>query len=136
MNSPSIAKYLQQDPLDFFRGLNSLAIVKRITYQSATQTIGTIPANSIILTRRVVRLTKWDAVTTFEVGKAGDTDWLVSTAQANVTGNIPVGEDAGVEEITGPKVVTAATDIVVTLNQGAAAQGVSYVIVEYQEMVR
>lgn len=134
--TPNLAKFQETDPADFFKGLPHQAIVKRVTYQSATQTLGTIPANSLILSRKVVRTTKWNVVTTFEIGKSGDTDWLMTTAQANVTGNIPAGETAGVEEVAGAKAVTVATDIVLTLNQGAASAGAAYVVIEYQPLVR
>jgi hypothetical protein len=136
MRTSTLANALETDPADQIKATPTRTIVKRITFASATQTLGTVPANSLILSRRVIRLTKWDAVTAFEIGKQGDTDWLMTTGQANVTGNIPAGEDAGVEEVSGTKAVTSATDIVLTLNQGAATAGVGYVIVEYQELVR
>lgn len=135
--TPTIRDFVGTDPADFARGLPSLLIIKRITFASVTQTLGTIPANSIIKSRQVVRLTKWNsAPTTFEIGKSGDTDWLMTTAQANVSGNIPAGEDAGVEEVAGNKAVSAATPIVLTLNQGSAIAGIAYVVIEFQELVR
>lgn len=136
MNTPTIKKFQQFDTQDFINNLEGLAVVAKITYESATQTIGTVPANSIIGTRYIVRTTKWDAITTFEVGKSGDTDWLATTTQTNVDGAIDSGEDGNVEAITGNKVVTSNTDIIVTLDQGAAAQGVGYVVVPYKELVR
>lgn len=105
-----------------------------VTFESATQTLVTVPANSIITSVKVIRTTAWSAVTTFQVGKSGTTDWLVSTAQANVTGAIAGTEEGEVETIEPAKVVTTATAVVLTLNQGAAAAGVGYVIVEYTEL--
>lgn len=131
-----IKDFLQTDPADFMNELTRLAIVQTITYASATQTLGTVPANSIILNRRIVRTTAWDAITTFEIGKSGDTDWLATTTQANVTASIPSGEDGAVEEVTGQKMVTSDTDIVLTLDQGAASAGAGYVVIEYQELAR
>ncbi len=105
-----------------------------VAFVSATQTLVTVPANSIITGVKVARTTAWDAITTFQVGKAGTTDWLVSTAQANVTGAITGGEEGEVEIIDVQKVVTTATPIILTLNQGAAAVGAGYVVVEYKEL--
>ena len=105
-----------------------------ITFASATQTLVTVPANSIITAVKIIRTTAWDAITTFEVGKAGTTDWLSTTVQANVDGAITGGEEGDVEIVNTQKVVTTATPIVLTLNQGGAAAGVGYVILEYQEL--
>lgn len=124
------------DPFEFAKQLARLALVRRVTFGDATFTLGTIPANSVILDRRITRTTPWDAITTFHVGKAGDTDWLVDTTEANVIGALDAGESGNTEVITGDRVVTVDTPIVVTLNQGAATAGVGYVIVEYAELVR
>ncbi len=105
-----------------------------VTYASATQNLVTVPANSIITAVKVARTTAWDAITTFEVGKSGDTDWLMNTTQANVTGAITGGEEGEVEVVEPGKVVSTATTIILTLDQGAASAGVGYVIVEYTEL--
>lgn len=131
-----IKDFLETDPNDFAKELPTMAIVKAITYASATQTLGTVPANSVILSRRVIRTTPWDAITTFEIGKSGDTDWLMTTAQAAVTGSIAAGNDGAVAEVIGQVVVTSDTPIILTLNQGAASAGAGYVVVEYQELAR
>ena len=110
-------------------------LLATVTFESTTFTLGTIPANSIILDRYVARTTKWDAVTTFEIGKAGDTDWLMTTVQANVAGAIPSGESQDVEVVSDAKAVDAATAIVVTLNQGTATQGAGYIALMYVEEV-
>lgn len=135
-NNPTIKKWQETDPKDFADALEGLALVKAVTFASATLTLGTVPANSVIGTCRIIRTTAWDAITTFELGKSGDTDWLVTTVQANVNGGIDAGEDGNVEAIVGDKVVSSATDIVLTLNQGAATVGVGYVIVPYKELER
>ena len=106
-----------------------------VTFESTTFTLGTIPANSIILDRYVARTTKWDAITTFEIGKAGDTDWLMTTAQANVDAAIPAGESQDVEVVSAAKAVDAATAVVVTIDQGAATEGAGYVVLVYVEEV-
>lgn len=98
---------------------------------NGTSTLVTVPANSIIKSVYVVRTTAWDAVTTFEVGKVGDTDWLATTAQSNVTGAIPAGEDGDVEAMTVNKFVTSATAVISTYNAGAATTGAGFVVVEY-----
>lgn len=105
-----------------------------VTFESVTQTLGTVPANCVIERVKIPRTTAWDDITTFEVGKSGTTDWLVSTVQANVDGAIAGTEEGEVEIVEPAKVVTTATPIVLTLNQGAAAAGAGYVIVEYQRL--
>lgn len=136
--------FQNRDPQDFFDDLlDSVTaltgapqlLLATITYASATQTLGTVPANSIIQSIHVARTTAWDAITTFEIGKTGDTDWLVTTAEANVDGAIPSGESQDVEVISDAKAVDAATDILITLDQGAASQGAGYVALVYVEEV-
>lgn len=136
MRTATLARAMQTDPLRLFRAIPFLALVQQVTYQSATMILGTIPAYSLIGDIWVARTTIWNAVTTFEIGKSGDTDWLLTTAEANVTGNLPSGESAAVERIAGQKVVTVDTDVMLTLNQGAASAGNAYVIVEFRELVR
>ena len=136
MNSPSMKNFQGIDPQTFVNAIRSLVVVTPVTFASATQTIATVPANSIILDRYIARTTAWDAITTFEIGKSGDTDWLATTAEANVDGSIESGEQGAVEIITGGKVVTSDTDIILTLNQGGATAGVGYVVVEYMELAR
>lgn len=136
------AHFQDRDPQDWVTDLlDSVAaldgapqlLVSAVTYASTTFTLGTVPANSIIKAVHVVRTTAWDAITTFQVGKAGTTDWLVTTAEANVTGAIGAGEEQEVETVADAKGIDTATAIVVTLNQGAASQGSGYVVLEYVE---
>lgn len=110
-------------------------LLATVTYESATLTLGTVPANSIIQSIYVARTTAWDAITTFEIGKAGDTDWLVTTVEANVDGAIPSGESQDVEVVSDAKAVDAATAVVVTLDQGAATEGAGYIALVYVEEV-
>ena len=105
-----------------------------VTYGSVTQTLITVPADSLITRVMIARTTAWDAITTFEVGKSGDTDWLADTTAANVTGAISGTEEGEVEVVDLQKVVTTATPIILTLNQGGASAGVGYVVVEYKEL--
>lgn len=134
--------FQQLDPQDWVNDLaDSVAaldkapqiLVAAVTYASATFTLGTVPANSLITNRYVVRTTAWNAITTFQIGKSGDTDWLMTTVQANVTGSIDSGEEQAVETVTDVKGIDTATAIVVTLNQGGATQGSGFVVVEYIE---
>lgn len=127
----SIKNFIQTDPQDFANELGSLAIWKAVTFESVTLTLGTIPANSVITDVIIGRTEAWDAITTFEVGKSGDTDWLVNTAAANV-----VGAAGGAEVLTVGQMVTEDTPVVLTLNQGAASEGAGYVIVRYIELER
>lgn len=136
------AHFQDRDPQDWVTDLlDSVAaldgttqlFVQAVTYTSTTFTLGTVPANSIITGVYVARTTAWDAITTFQVGKAGTTDWLVTTAEANVTGAIGAGEEQEVEAILDAKAVDTATAVVVTLNQGAASAGSGYVVLTYIE---
>jgi len=136
MGTITIDKFIETDPQDFAEALEGLVLVKPITYESATQTLGTVPANSIIGPVYIIRTTAWDAITTFEVGKSGDTDWLVATGQANVDAAIDSGEDGNVEIAASYKIVTSDTDIVLTLDQGAASEGAGYVLVPFRELAR
>jgi len=135
------AEFQETDPQDWINNLLDsvsgflLMPSAAITYISATQTIGTVPANSLIKKVHVVRTTAWDAITTFQVGKSGTADWLVGTAQANVDGAIAAGEQGAVETVEVMKVVTSATSIVLTLNQGAASAGNGYVLIEYTPLI-
>lgn len=124
----TIRDFQGTDPQDY---VGEGAIVAKITYTSATQTIGTIPARSVVTQTIVARVTEWDAITTFHVGKNGDTDWLCDTATANVT-----GAAGGGEVVDNGAFVTADTPVIVTLNQGVASQGEGYVIVKYLEAAR
>lgn len=128
------------DPFDWVRdmlisiGAKRWASVTAVTFGSATQTLRTVPANSLITGVKIIRTTAWDAITTFEVGKTGTTDWLATTAQANVTGAIAGTEEGEVESVDIEKVAVTATPIILTLDQGAAAAGAGFVIIEYQEL--
>ncbi len=135
-NNPTIRKFVETDPKDFADALEGLALVKAVTFASATLTLGTVPANSVIGPVYVARTTRWDAITDFLIGKSGDTDWLVTTVQANVDGPIDSGEDGNIEIISVHKIITSATDILLTLNQGAAAAGAGFVLVPYRELSR
>lgn len=110
-------------------------LLATFTYASETFTLGTVPANSIIQDIYVARTAAWDTITTAEIGKAGDTDWLVTTVEANLDGAIPAGESQDVEVVSDSKAVDAATAVVVTLNQGAATEGAGYIALAYVEEV-
>jgi len=132
----SVERAQQIDPFDFIKAFARLGLFRSVTFASATVTLGTVPANSLITRVYVGRTTKWDAVTTFQIGKSGDTDWLATTVDSNVTGAIQSGEAGAVEAIEVNKIVSANTDVILTLNQGAAAAGVGFVSVEFQELDR
>lgn len=136
MATPTIKNFPGIDPKDFADALEGLALVQAVTFASATLTLGTVVANSIIGPAYIIRTTAWDAITTFEIGKTGDTDWLVTTTQANVDGVIDAGEDGNIEIVSVHKIITSDTDILLTLNQGAAAAGAGFVLVPYRELSR
>lgn len=138
------ANFQSRDPQDWVTDLldsipaltgTPQILVNAVTFASATFTLGTIPVTAVITNIYVVRTVAWDAITTFEVGKSGTTDWLVDTATANVTGALG-GEEQAVEVIAANVGVDTATAIIVTLNQGAATAGSGYVIAEYIEEVQ
>lgn len=128
------------DPFDWEQNLlkslggGRFSVRTVITFESVTQTLLTIPANSVIQKTTIIRTTAWDAITSFVVGKSGTTDWLATTVQANLTAAVTGGEEGDAEVVENNKVVTTATPILATINQGAASQGAGYVIVEYQEL--
>lgn len=137
------ALFMQRDPYDWMTDLlDSVAaltgapqiLVAAIAWDDGASTaLGTVPANSVVTNVYVARTTAWDALTTFEIGKSGDTDWLVTTAEANLDGAIPSGESQDVEVILDSKTVDAATPIVITYTAGAASAGAGYVVLEYIE---
>lgn len=128
------------DPYDQYRdtivslGGGRFSTRTAITFESATQTLLTIPVNCVIQRTTIIRTTAWDAITSFVVGKSGTTDWLATTVQANLTAAVTGGEEGDAEVVENNKVVVTATPILATINQGAASQGAGYVIVEYQEL--
>ncbi len=115
-------------------GGGRFSLRKAVTFESATQTLLTVPANSLIQKVSIIRTTIWDAITTFTVGKSGTLDWLSSTAQANLTAALTGGEEGNMEVVETARVITTATPIILTINQGAASAGAGYVVVEYQEL--
>lgn len=86
-----------------------------------------IPASSLITNVEVLRTTSWDVLTTFEVGRSGDSDWLVTNFQHNLTG---AGAPA-TETVSVTRFVSSATTITVMWNQGAATQGAGSVTIQY-----
>jgi len=137
-------KFQEWDPQDWVTDLlDSVAartgtvqlFLRSFTFESATFTLSTVVANSMILKAFIARTTAWDAITAFTGGKSGSTEWLWTTEEANLTGAIPSGETQDVEEVVINKGVDAATPIVVTIDQGAASQGSGYVILMVAEEV-
>ena len=122
------------DMLDTLAAAGGVSDVTAVAYGDAdgATALVTVPANSIINRVYVIRTTAWDAVTAFEIGKAGDTDWLVNTTQANVTGAIGSGEEAEAEVINCNKFVETATAVNINYTAGAASAGAGYVVVEYK----
>ena len=139
------AQFQQRDPQDWVDDLldsvpaltgTPQLLLATIAYgDGASTSLGTVPANSVITTVYVARTTAWDALTAFTIGKSGDTDWLVTTAEANLDGAIPSGESQDVEVIADSKAVDAATEILITYTAGAASAGAGYVVLEYIEEV-
>lgn len=83
-----------------------------------------IPANTLVTRRDIVETTAWDAITSFELGWSGDNDALITNAQCGLTGNDPTTIDI-------PVLITQARTATVTWNQGAATQGVGYIVLTY-----
>jgi len=109
------------------------AIVVAIAYTDASGDLtdvngkpATLPANSLVTNVRIVRITAWDALTSFTMGKSGDADWLIANTDHGLTSSAP-----GVETIIPEAVATAATRLTAAWTQGAATEGAGYVIVEY-----
>lgn len=137
------AQFLQRDPRDwatdlldsvaFLTGAPQILVTSIAHGDSSPISLGTVPANSVITTVYVARTTAWDAITSFVIGKSGDTDWLVTNAEANLTGAIPSGESQDVEVIADAKAVDAATAVIITYSAGTASEGAGYVVLEYIE---
>lgn len=88
--------------------------------------LASLPANSLIKSRHVIRIVAWDAITTFTAGVAGDADLFVDNTQHNLTGAAPASE-----EVDDDVVRTAVTPVILTWDQGAATVGNGYLVIEY-----
>ena len=140
------AQFMQRDPQDWITDLLDsvpsltgapqllLATIAWDDDDGATS-LGTVPANSVIQAIYVARTTAWNALDVFTIGKSGDTDWLVTTAEANLDGAIPDGESQDVEVIADSKAIDAATEIFLNYTSGSASAGAGYVAVVYHEEV-
>lgn len=107
--------------------LEQVMLKVEIAYTDTTGVVATIPANSLITRRAVVRTTPWDIIALFAAGKAADLDWLIQNYQHNLSLAL-----AGATEITGgPIYVAAETPILFTWDQGGATAGAGYVVIEY-----
>jgi hypothetical protein len=105
-------------------------LVAAISYTDSTGVVFTVPENCLILDAVVVRTTAWDAPPSFELGKAGDADWIINNHQHELVEDAP-----GVARIAGDPVrTTLETGIVATWDQGAATQGAGYLVVTYLEL--
>ncbi len=134
------AAFQGQDPQDFvndlidsiptiLQGLAIKTLKVAISYTSSSGTIGTIPANSVVLSRYAIRTTAWNALTNFQLGKSGSAEYFMTMEQANLTGAAP-----DVEAVNTPIYIVSATDVVATWNQGAASAGGGYIVIEYVEL--
>lgn len=85
-----------------------------------------IPERTMVTNVEILRTTAWDAITTFQVGIAGDSDLLCTTVQANLTGAAP-----GVETVGVSRYFSSATALTVTWVQGGAMQGAGIVTIQY-----
>lgn len=83
-----------------------------------------LPANTLVTCRDIVETTAWDAITSFELGWSGDNDALITNAQCGLTGNDPTTVDI-------PVLITQARTVTVTWDQGAATQGIGYIVLTY-----
>lgn len=107
--------------------LEQVMLTIEIAYTDTSGVVATIPANSLITRRAVVRTTPWDVVALFAAGKASDLDWLIQNYQHNLSLS-----PAGASEISGgPIYVADETPIIFTWDQGGATSGAGYVMIEY-----
>lgn len=128
------AKYAKEtDQYDLFDALQ-FQIKKRITFESATEVLGEIPANSILGTIVIARKTAWDAITAAELGDGSDTDAYAVTGDMNLTGAIPGGEDGAVEVVVLNKFIGSDTNLTLTLDQGAASEGEAFIAASVLEL--
>ncbi len=102
-----------------------------ISFESVTGTLVTPPAPALIQSIYVIRTAVWNGTPALTIGKAGNADWLVSNAQANLEAALPAGESAGVEEIVCNTAALIATPIIATWEQGGANAGLGYIVVTW-----
>ncbi|MDX9953963.1 MAG: hypothetical protein BWY63_02903 [Chloroflexi bacterium ADurb.Bin360] len=98
-----------------------------ISYQSTSGVVATIPANSVITKRIVVRETPWNIISLFAAGRSDSLDLLIKNYQHNLSLAF-----AGATEIAGgPIYVPTEMPILFTWDHGGATQGEGYVLIEY-----
>ncbi len=105
---------------------------KEITFadNGSTVTIGTLPANSVVLRGGVAVTVAFDGDTTntLDIGTTGDTDGFATDLALGTIGNIVADEMA----TSNDALISAETDVVgVVVSTASATAGTAYVWIEY-----
>lgn len=98
-------------------------IVDELTGETAV-----LPANCYIESIDLVRIEDFTSMTTFEIGKADEADWLIATAEHNLVADDPV-----LQRIVNQPVVLEATPILVNIDQTGNTTGEARVFVRYRK---
>lgn len=99
------------------------AIVDQLTGAAAT-----LPANCYIESIDLVRIDDFETVTTFEVGRDGEADWLIADIEHNLLEDDPV-----LRRIVNQPVVVEPTPVVITMDQTGNTAGEARVFVRYRK---
>jgi hypothetical protein len=98
-------------------------IVDELTGETAV-----LPANCYIESIDLVRIEDFTSVTSFEVGRADETDWLIANVEHNLLADDPV-----LQRIVNQPVVLESTPILVNIDQTGNTTGEARVFVRYRK---
>lgn len=87
-----------------------------------------LPANCYIESIDLVRIEDFTSVTTFEVGRDGEADWLIANSEHNLLEDDPV-----MRRIVNSPVVLESTPILISVDQTGNTTGEARVFVRYRK---
>ena len=87
------------------------------------------PAGSLVVRAHIVPTTLWDALTSFSSGLLGSVSAFITDAEHDLTGGVGAINEARTVEVG--VYLAAATTVLHTWVQGAAATGAGYIFYEY-----
>lgn len=87
-----------------------------------------LPANCYIESIDLVRIEDFDSMTLFEIGRTGESDWLVANGEHNLLADDPV-----MRRVVNMPVVLAATPILIDIDQTGNTTGEARVFVRYRK---
>jgi len=121
---------------DFYANMSSLHSVTqfRASWQSQTGYVGGMPGGVLITDVYIIRLTPWDDLTNFQLGRDGQPGWLVGNHQHNLLEPLPAGETSAVRRVTVNKYVDQPISLLATWDQGDATQGEALILVDWRTL--